>query len=429
MKKSILFSTIPFLMVAFLASIYLFTGCKKDVGVLNNIIKYDVSGSVLDSESAAVAGVSIILDGKAVATTDASGGYSLSGLLPGTYAILADKAGYTKGSLSLMVTEQGAVASVISIKKLTPAVTVPVSGATIATVNDLGATAATLTIPTGVITAPVQISVTPIVGNEALTTPEVQGKIPGASVEIDSSDPNITFPNGIKLTFLLPFTHQPGIKLTVQNYSGVTQKWETSEATVDADGETASVMIYHFSQYTCLVDVTFTQQDFSSLAPVVVPFEKKIKWQSMMDFKTGVPSGLDVSFLLGTAESATNLVFSSYKNGSTLVTHGNKKNQLDITPASTSNPEGFGNLDNRPWELVKYNYNMKGIYDYKVWDKSTNKNVTKSLTGYYEMPSYVWLWRPSESFAIPATVSFSHEVVSQVNTLVIGTQHSGGSGN
>lgn len=429
MKKILLVLKVLFLMAAFLAGIYLFTGCKKDVGVIDNFIKYDVSGYVLDTESAGIAGAAVSMDGKSVATTDLTGKYTIAKILPGSYLIEAEKDGYTKGRFQVTVSDAGAVCSLITLKKLAPAVSVSVSGGTVAGTSDSGGTAAALTIPSGTLSAPVQISVTSLVGNEAPKMDKNTSTQPGVIVSLDCSDPTITFPKGITLIFSLSFIHKPGEGVQVVSYNESTNNWDTyPNAIVSSDGKTASLLIYHFSLWGVLIKTTFVQQDDIVNDPVIVPYASSFEWQSMLDFREGIPAELDASFLYGIVESETNLLFSSYKIGSVVTTIGNKKNVLAITPVSASNPEGFGNVANRPWELVKYSYMVKGTTSYQVYDIPSAKYTTKNVRCWYGMPSYVWLWRPSVTFAIPANSGIDHTVVNRVFTLVLGRQHQGGSG-
>jgi Carboxypeptidase regulatory-like domain len=317
MKKSVSVLTALFLMSLFFAANSLFVGCKKNVGVITSIVRYDVSGYVSDNESATVAGATVSLDGKAVSTTDSQGKYTISKILPGSYQIEVVKDGYTKGHFTVLVTEDGAVTSLITLKKLAPVVVIGVAGGTVAGTGSSGRTSAALTIPAGTLSASVQISVTTLAGNEAPNIAQSAGKAPGVIVSLDSSDPNITFPNGIILTFSLPFTHKPGDGVQVVSYNEVTNHWDPyPNAIVSNDGKTASLIIYHFSLWGAIVNTSFVQQDDIENTPVVVPYATRFEWQSMIDFRDGIPAELDPSFFYSIVESATNLLFSTYKEKS-----------------------------------------------------------------------------------------------------------------
>jgi hypothetical protein len=434
MKKLVHVLTLPLLLAVFLANIYFLESCKKNVGPLTNDVKYDLSGFVLDGSSVAVAGVEIFVDGKSVATTDASGKYTILKVAPGTYSVEAVKDGYTKGKSSITVAEGGAALVAITLKKLAPAVPVGTAGATVTGTNDAGGQVAQITIPPGAVTSTVQISVTNLVGTEATPVPVALtvGKVPGATVNLGASTPNITFPNGIILTFNLPFTHKPGITLNVLSFNETTKAWETTLATVNAGGKTASATIYHFSEWTCLVNATYTQAIDASSTPAIVPYTEVINWQSVLDYRNGIPtdaanSQVFMDFAISSAETKSKLTFASYKNATTVVPlSATAKNSLTFSPASTSNPEGYGTEAYRAWELIKYNYSFKGTLTYKVWDIALNKEVNATLLCWYEIPSYVWLWRQNDTYAIPA---ISYTDFTKVISKVLGVpKHQGGIG-
>lgn len=430
MKKFLSILTALFLMSLFFVVNSMFIGCKKNVGVITSIVRYDVSGYVSDNESAKIAGATVSLDGKAVSTTDSQGKYTISKILPGSYQIEVVKDGYTKGHFTVSVTSDGTVTSLITLKKLAPAVTISVSGGTVAGTGSSGGTSAALTIPAGTLSSSVQISVTTLVGNESPNIGQIAGKAPGVIVSLDSSDPNITFPNGITLTFSLPFTHKPGDGVQIVSYNEVTNHWDNfPNAIVSNDGKTASLTIYHFSLWGAIVNASFVQQDDVANTPVVIPYASSFEWQSMIDFREGFPADLEPSFFYSIVESETNLRFSTYKVASVVSPIGNRTNSLVISPSSASNPEGFGGLPNRDWELVRYSYLVIGTTSFEVYDIQSLQYTTLHIRSWYEMPSYVWLWRPSDTFSIPANSGVTHTKVDQVSTLVIGQQHQGGSGN
>ncbi|MEI6142867.1 MAG: carboxypeptidase-like regulatory domain-containing protein, partial [Mariniphaga sp.] len=102
MKKKFFAFTVPFLIATFLAGIYLFTGCQKNVGVINSIIKFDIVGYVYDDQGAVMSGAEVYLDGVSVATTDAAGKYTIPQMLPGDYVVLAKKTGYVYNSTNCL---------------------------------------------------------------------------------------------------------------------------------------------------------------------------------------------------------------------------------------------------------------------------------------------------------------------------------------
>lgn len=434
MKKFHRVLTFTVLTATFLAGLYLFVGCKKNVGVITNVVKYDISGLVTDNQSVAVSGAAISVNGTAVATSDASGKYTIPKNLPGTYLIEASKTGFTKGQFSATVTTSGVATKVIILKPLAAAVSVPVTGGTVTGTNTAGKAAATLTIPAGTLTAPVQISVTFLAANEAPTVPAalIPNSVPGVIVQFDCSNPAITFPNGITLSFNLPYTQKPGSAVKVLSYNETTKVWDSyPNAIVGADGNTASLLIYHFSQWAVEVGATFTQTDVSADTPVVVPYTSPITWQSTLDFKTSVLNGIDPVFLYGFVKESTNLDFSYYlvSGVSTTIGSGTQRNNLTISAASITNPDGFGDLNYRPWELVKYSYLEKGTVSYQVYNSQSGQTVTVSVDCWYTMPSYVWLWRPDAiNYSIPVPSGFAHTDAAKVEQIILGQQHHGGAG-
>ncbi len=56
MKKSGSIFISLFFISLFFAANSIFVGCKKNVGVITSIIRYDISGYVSDNESAKIAG-------------------------------------------------------------------------------------------------------------------------------------------------------------------------------------------------------------------------------------------------------------------------------------------------------------------------------------------------------------------------------------
>lgn len=411
-------------MAAFLAGIYLFSGCKKNVGPINSILRYDVSGFVSDADAAAIAGVEIFQDGTSVTTTDALGKYTLPKLLKGTYQIEAKKSGYTKGRFSLVVTDAGATATAILLKKLAPPVAVPVTGGTVTATTTSGAPAAEIAIPAGTLSAPVTISVTVLSANEAPKVTEAANKAPGVILSIDCSDPTITFPQGITLTFNLPFTQRPGSKMQVVTFNETTKVWDTyTDAVVGSNGKSASITIYHFSEWAVLIPFSFSKTEISVTGPTSITPAASIEWSSVIDFREGMSFDIDISLIYGEVQSKTNLRFSAYKvsNVQTNIGNGTIKNMLALNkPVKT---------EARDWELFQYVYLVKATVGFMAYNLDLSKETLYTVNCWYEMPSYLWLLRSDTSYAIPGSSTLSHDVVSvsQVN-LILQNQHQGGSG-
>ena len=420
-------------MAAFLAGIYLFSGCKKNVGVITSIMRYDISGYVSESEAGVLSGVEIFQDGKSVATTDAAGKFTISKLLTGTYIIEAKKSGYTKGSFTLKVTDVGGAVGVILLKKLAPAVAVSVSGGTVTGTTQAGVPSAAITIPTGTLAAPVTISVTVLQAIEAPPVPVAlhPGTVPGVIVQVDCSDPTITFPNGITLTFVLPFIQKPGSAVKVSSYNETTKVWDSyPNAIVSADGKTASLLIYHFSIWSADVGITFTQTDLAPTTPQVnFPYMEGQANLFQLEFANDLSADIDPIFFVGIAQATTGLFFQTYTvSGIPTMLWALAYNPAPVGTEPLTNPQGFGSLPSKPWEFIQYLYRERGTFSYQVYDIPTDKYVTKNVNCNYNMPAYVWLWRPNDTYAVPTNPGVIHTSANAVSQIVLGTQHSGGSG-
>ncbi len=419
MKKSFFVFTFPFLIAAFLAAIYLFTGCQKNVGVIINILKYDITGYVYESGSVAISGAEVFVDGKLVTTTDATGKYVIPKVVTGTYLVEASKTGYIKNKFNVTVSEAGALTSALTLKKVTPPVTVTTAGGTVTGTSSPGVPAATLTIPAGALTATAQISVTPLSGNEAPDIPpSSSGTVLGVTVSLDSSDPNITFPNGITLTFNLPFPHQPGTFLEVVTFNEKTKLWETyKNALVSSDGKTASLKIYHFSTWNLMVKASFTQTVVTTNAPAIVPYANLISW-TITPAYTITPSGVALDAAL------SQWLGNIFAEETWLIFIGTNQISFD-DQSKDSNPAGYGTLAPITWKLLKYSYQVRGSLQFSAYYGASMGNYTAVCL--YEMPYYVWLWRDSETLAFPAQTCPA-KLQSTIPKIVLSSGHHGGGG-
>lgn len=434
MKKK-LFVFTPFLIATFLAGIYLFTGCQKNVGVITNIIKYDISGKVSDTQSAGIGGVEIFLDGVSVATTNPSGNYVITKVVPGTYVVEAKKTGYSINKFDLVVLTTGYSISELTLKKLsTPVSITPATGGTIVEKGATGNTPAiTLSIPAGAITsgngAAVSISVTNLVGNEAPKVPAQQlssGQAAGVTVSLDSSDPNLVINPaiGITLEFVLPFAQRPGTTMPVVTLNEKTGLWNNYDATVGPDGTKASLKIYHFSNWTLVVNAGFPQTSTNvPFLTVNFPATGIVVWTSTLEFPDGIPAEItDPSFLYGFVENQTGLVFSTYKNGTATPTYITARdNNLSISAAPNSDPAGYS--VNRPWELLNYSYNVTGQISVETFDIPSNAYVNKVIRCKFDLPSYYWGWRESTTLAYPTTQPYAKKIQTSVTQIILTLNH------
>ena len=414
MKKKFFAFTVPFLIATFLAGIYLFTGCQKNVGVINSIVKFDIAGYVYDNLGMPMAGAEVIIDGVSVATTDAAGRYTIPKLLPGNFVIEAKKTGYIKNRFTLKVSSTGGVAEVLSLKKLsTPVVVKPSLGATIVEKAATGETVASLVIPPNAVpgTADVSISVTTLTPAQAAPIPEsvipvAAGNVPGVTVSLDCSNPNITFPTGITLIFNLPFTHQPGLNMTVVTYNEGTGKWEEyTNAVVGPDGNTASLTIYHFSQWTCQVMASTAISKIAiPPAEIALPANNKFTYTAALNFTKALPVGLNKEFTVTTIENFTATSFSSYilLGGSTVSRPNATPNIVEISSAPIGNPVGRGNVAIIPWQLLKYDFSLTISVSLDIWNVSSGSKQNVIVTSTYTVPTFAWGWRELITFPWPA---------------------------
>ncbi|MDD3161093.1 MAG: carboxypeptidase-like regulatory domain-containing protein [Bacteroidales bacterium] len=96
-KRSLLMSCLALFMITMLgAGLY---SCENDVEkeiVVPGIAgTYTVAGKLVDANGAAMAGVSVVIDGVVVATTAADGSYSIPLTKSGSYEVTFTKAGLT----------------------------------------------------------------------------------------------------------------------------------------------------------------------------------------------------------------------------------------------------------------------------------------------------------------------------------------------
>ena len=96
-KRSLLMSCLALFMITLLGSgLY---SCENDV--VNEVVvpgiagNYTVAGKLVDANGAAMAGVSVVIDGVVVATTAADGSYSIPLTKSGSYEVTFTKPGLT----------------------------------------------------------------------------------------------------------------------------------------------------------------------------------------------------------------------------------------------------------------------------------------------------------------------------------------------
>lgn len=429
-KKKLLIFAVAFSLTAVLIGVNLLTGCKKNVGSITNIVKYDISGYVLISEtSAAIEGVTIYLDSLPITKTNDAGKYVIPKLKPGSYLIKAVKDGYTNGHYNLTVSADGVIVKAILLKKLTPTVAISISGGSITATNTSGSNAASLAIASGTLTSNIQISVTSISNNEApKELPATGNQILGSIVSINATDPTLNFTQGVTLTFNLVAMQKPGDALGVQYFNEKTNVWEPIQnAIVNSNGITASVLLHHFSTYCATITGTCLDQIDKSISTQVVAtsanYNPQYEWQSVFEYRQNITNTIDNEWLYTTVEGFSKIKFSSISYGTGNSISKIAKNISTISAPPAENPDGYRNYPKRYWELVKYTNWVHNIVSVNMWNVGSGSYVTTSIPSWYQICSFVWIWRPDDSFSIPVIHSLNPPV-----TYVVVNAHNGGIG-
>jgi len=432
MKKKLLFFTVTIFATAFLIGVTLLTGCKKNVGSITNIVKYDVSGFVLLSGTMVpVQGVTIYLDTASVSvtTTDNTGKYVIPKLLPGNYLIKAVKDGYTKGQYNMTVSADGFSIKAILLKQLAPAVTIGASGGSITANNTSGSNAASLVIAPGVVSTTNQISVTPMASTEVpKVLPASGNQMLGTTVSINASDPTLNFTQGVTLTFNLVAMQKPGDPVTVQYFNEKTNAWEAIQnGTVNAGGLTAGVLLHHFSIYSAPMSGTYSETFDKFISSAVVAtsssYTPQYSWQSNLEYRQNITNTIDQTWLISTVESQSKVNFSNITYGTANPVVKTANNISSISTPPTENPDMYRVYPKRDWELIKYTNWVHTTVTTNVYSATSGNYVNTSVTGWYQLCSFVWLWRPAATYAIPSFNSLIFPV-----TYYIVDQHYGGSG-
>ncbi|NWJ53243.1 MAG: carboxypeptidase regulatory-like domain-containing protein [Bacteroidetes bacterium] len=431
-RRKYIILAVLFSLTAVLTGTSLLTGCKKNVGSITNIVKYDVSGYVLLSEtSAAIGDVKIYLDTASVTTTDNTGKYVIPKLKPGSYLIKAVKDGYTSGQYNLTVSTDGAVVKAILLKKLAPAVTISTTGGTVTATNSTGSTTGStgsLAIASGVLTSGVQISVTSLGANEVPKPLDVTGNVVSSSVTINTNDPNLNFTQGVTLTFNLIAMQKPGDLVIVRYLNEKTNAWEPIDnAIVNKDGLTASVVLHHFSTYSALITGSYTATIGQSISSQVVAnstnFNAQYEWQSVLEYRQNITNIIDPVWLYSTVEGLSSVAFSTISYGTTPSITKTSKNVSTISTPPADNPDGYRNYPKRNWELVQYTSWVYNTVSVKTWSTTSSGYVTTTVPSWYKSCFFVWVWRPDDTYALPKINTLTPPV-----TYVIVDAHNGGIG-
>jgi hypothetical protein len=439
MKRIIIIASTTILLIAIALSMYLLNGCQKNVDPIKLKTQIDVSSYVRNSETfEGINAVEITVDGEVVATTNTDGKFTISTLDPGDYLITATKNGYSKGSYNLKVEESGAKLPEFVLKELSEPVIIGVSGGSAEALRASGEQAAVLVIPAGELSSEKQVSATSLVGNEVPKILSANNKLLGTTITLNSNDENISFQNGAQLTFKLPFMHKPGDFVEVTHFNDAINEWESFDnAVVGQDGISASVTIYHFSTYSANINGNYSEKPDENIGYEIIgnsdDYDSVYKWSSSLEYRNGIPDGIDKEWLYKTVENQTKLNFSTVTYNNTL------KSATDvITPAMISstilpppvgNPVQYSNLPERPWELVIKCCWIHEMVEVDRWNKEYNGYIVDSVPNWYQVCALFWVWIVEPNPTEICYPSDCYPYAYYWSPTIVRCEHQGGSGN
>ncbi len=217
-----------------------------------------ITGTVVDDAGTPVSGakVSLIRAGVVVgvATTDDQGSYTFTNVQPGTYQIIAEKEGYTSGSVNAIVKTSGAGVSAITISVISQVPTYQSgvisasSGGVIETISDAEGKRARVEIPPNGLQADALISVTLLYPTKMVPMPGLLAtygvSFEGAPGSVITAPATIHFP--------LPFPVEAGARALVRKFNKITGTWENTGVvgTVSSDGLTLTGEVTGFGTYS-----------------------------------------------------------------------------------------------------------------------------------------------------------------------------------
>lgn len=437
MKKTIIVASSITLLLAIALSMYLLNGCQKNVEPIKLKTQIDVSSYVLNSKTfEGINAAEISVDGTVAATTIADGKFTITGLEPGTYLISAVKTGFSKGKYELTVEADGAKLPEFILKELSPPVIIGPTGGSAEALKSSGEQVAELIIPTGELSGNKEISVTNLVGNEVPKILESSNKLLGTTIALTSNDENIQFTNGAQLTFRLPFMHKPGDTVEVTHFNETTNKWETFDnAIVNADGLSAKVTIHHFSTYSANIAGNYSEEPDETIGYEIIGnsenYNSVHEWNSTLEYREGIPDGIDKEWLYTTVENQTKLNFSEITYGGTMKSAKNVISPAiissTVSPPPIGNPIEYSYLPRRPWELVVQCCWVHEIVEANVWIQKNNGYIVAQVPNWYLVCSVFWIWRHSDTDPIPTACHYYYYY--QPPIIIPVPSHQGGSGN
>ncbi len=239
-----------------------------------------LKGYVKDAVSlAAIQGATIILanqEGDILTTlaTDQTGGYAYDITnVPGTkFNVSVSAAAYTAKKVVALIdrdkyTTSVPVAYLTKITGTTKNIVAASGGQVTNTSNEsLGGLPVTLQVPPNALTQDVSITVASLSVNSTIALPPVTNKVITSAANFEPTGLNFAQP--VTVSFPLPYTTTPGKQLVLYRLNPITLAWESrGNATVDANGKTASAQLTGFSTWSVADNGTFTQTSFSDTQP------------------------------------------------------------------------------------------------------------------------------------------------------------------
>lgn len=441
MKKPIIILTTTILLLAIALSMYLLNACQKNVEPIELITKTNVSSYVFNSETySGISDVEITVDGTLAAKTGADGRFTIPGLKPSSYLIVASKDGYSKGRYQLAVTTDGAMLPQFTLKQLAPPVVIGATGGAAEAIKSSGEQAAELIIPPGELSGDKQVSATNLVGNEVPKILESSNKLLGTTISLTSNDENIHFDNGAQLTFRLPFMHKPGDSVEVTHFNETTNQWETYDnAIVNEDGKSATVTIHHFSTFSANINGKYSEEIDESEGVDTIGssenYDSIYQWNSSLEYREGITNEIDKEWLYTTVENQTKLNFSdvTYAGNSQSAFKSTKRITMPafisfyIPPPPNGNPLKYKHLSRRPWILVRQCCWVHEWVEVERFIDLFGGYVVDSIPNWYLVCTFFWVWRYDNTYKIPI-ICYLFEQPSPPIIIEI-RQHQGGSTN
>lgn len=255
MKKKILVLTVPLLLVAVLAAIYLFNGCRKEVEPIST---YKIVGKVVDSETnAPLANVSISVDGfSKELSTNQEGFFSFNVVKHQDYNATAQKEGFVDKTFCINRTSSGFYSCIVKMKPSGTTVSIGANGGLIAT-NNYNNDNLQIEIPTGALSSTKSLSATSVWGNEC---PKM---ILNDVIPVDVlflSPENTTLEKDATVSLTAPFELGNKQDLTIYKYNFKSRTWDVLETDITINGSLAIFKISSFGLYSLGINGSYSEK-------------------------------------------------------------------------------------------------------------------------------------------------------------------------